>query len=243
MRKLRYDAKHIELKLVVDDYVYLCFYNDYIISNLTNQKLHQQRVNSFKILKKIDTLIYRLKLPLVMKIHSVIFIAQLKSSSSSDADLYRRSRSNQKNSSSIQIENDSESKNSVKFYEIEILLNKRISTIDRVIYLIKWKNYDSQNNVWYSFHALKNFMNLMNKYNVEHEQSATNNRRRSAIKNRGRSARRQITASSSVSSSSSSKSSTSSSSVVTKTKRRSTRLLLESTTTISKKRRLENESS
>ena len=244
MKKLRYDAKHIDLKLIVNDYAYLCFYNDYIISDFTNQKLHQQRVNFFKILKKIDTLIYRLKLSFVMKIHSVIFIAQLKSFSASDANLYRRSRSNQKNSSSVQMKNDNESENSIKFYEIEVLLNKRISTIDRIIYLIKWKDYDLQNNVWYFLHALKNSMNLIQKYDVEHsQQSATDNRRRrSTIKNRDRSIRRQITAPNSVSSSSSSSSLSSTSSfVVIEPARRSTRLLLESTT-ISKDRRLKNES-
>ena len=199
--------------------------------------MHQQRVNSFKILKKIDTLIYRLKLSSVMKIHSMIFITQLKSFSTFDADFYRRSRSNQKNSSSVQMKNDSESENSIKFYEIETLLNKRISTIDRIIYLIKWKDYDFQNNVWYSFHALKNFMNLMQKYDVEHQQSATNNRRRSTIKDRDRFVRRQIAVSSSVSSSSSSFSSL----VVIESARKSTRLLFEFAT-ISKKRKLKNES-
>ena len=93
MRKLRYDAKHIGLELAVGGYVYLCLYNGYTISGLINRKLNQQRVGSFKILEKIGTLVYRLELPLVMKIHSVISIAQLESFSASDADPYRRSRS------------------------------------------------------------------------------------------------------------------------------------------------------
>ena len=137
MKKLKYDAKHIDLKLIINDYIYLYLYNDYIISNFTNRKFNQQRMNSFKILKKIDTLIYRLKLSLIIKIYSIIFITQLKLFSTFNVDSYRRSRSNQKNSSLIQIKNNNESKNSIKFYEVESLLNKRILIIDRVIYLIK----------------------------------------------------------------------------------------------------------
>ena len=137
IKKLKYDAKYkIYFKLIVDDYA-LCFYNNYIISNFTNRKFNQQRINFFKILKKIDTLVYRFELSSIIKIHSIIFITQLKLSLTFDADFYRCSRSNQKNSSSIQIKNNNESKNSIKFYEIENLLNKRISFIDRVTYLIK----------------------------------------------------------------------------------------------------------
>ena len=42
VKKLRYDVVYINLKLVIDNYVYLCFYNNYTISNLINKKLNQQ---------------------------------------------------------------------------------------------------------------------------------------------------------------------------------------------------------
>ena len=135
MRKLRYDATYINLKLTIDNYAYLYLYNNYTIPNLINKKLYQQRVNSFKILKKIDTLIYRLKLFSIMKIHSIISIAQLKSTLTSNVDLYRCSRSEYP--SLIQLKNDNNSKNSIKFYKIERLLNRRIIVIDRTSYLIK----------------------------------------------------------------------------------------------------------
>ena len=102
MKKLRYDVKQIELKLIVKEYVYLCFYNDYIISNLINRKLNQQRMKFFEILKKIKILTYRFKLSLIMQIHSMIFIIQLKSTLTFDIDLYRRSRFDVDNSSSMQ---------------------------------------------------------------------------------------------------------------------------------------------
>ena len=137
MRKLRYNATHIELKLAIDDYVYLCFYRDYTISNFINKKFNQQPVDFFKILKKINTLIYRFELSSIMQIHSMISIIQLKSTSTSNVDFYRRSRSNVEHSSSVQLKNDNDSENSIKFYEIEQLLNRRIIVIDRINYLIK----------------------------------------------------------------------------------------------------------
>ena len=137
IKKLRYDVKHIELKLVVKKYVYLYFYNDYIISSLTNRKLNQQRIKSFEILKKIEIFAYRFKLLSIMQIHSMIFIIQLKSMSTFDIDLYRRLRFDIDNSSSIQLKNDNDSKNSIKFYKIKKLLNRRIIFIDRISYLMK----------------------------------------------------------------------------------------------------------
>ena len=137
MKKLRYDIKHIELKLAVKKYAYLCFYNDYIIFDLINRKLNQQRIKFFEISKKIETLTYRFKLSSIMQIHSMIFIIQLKSTSALDIDLYRRSRFDVDNSSSMQLKNDSDSKNSTKLYEIKRLLNRRIIFIDRISYLMK----------------------------------------------------------------------------------------------------------
>ena len=66
IKKLRYDVVYIDIEFVVDDYVYLCLYNDYIIFNLINCKLNQQRIDSFKILIKINILTYRFELLLIM---------------------------------------------------------------------------------------------------------------------------------------------------------------------------------
>ena len=69
-----YDNKHIRIDLKKNSYVYLRFHHDYIISNIINKKLFNQRVESFKILKKIENLTYHLKLSSVMKIHLVMFV-------------------------------------------------------------------------------------------------------------------------------------------------------------------------
>ena len=108
MHKRRYDNMHIDIfvKLIVNNYVYFRFFNNYIISNLNNRKLNQQRIKLFKILIKVDTLIYRFELFSIINIHSIIFIAQLKSTSTSNANFYRRFKSNMKNLSTVQLKND-----------------------------------------------------------------------------------------------------------------------------------------
>ena len=58
MHKLRYDFTHKNVKLIVNNYVFFRLHVDYIIFERSNKKFNQQRVNSFKILKKINVLIY-----------------------------------------------------------------------------------------------------------------------------------------------------------------------------------------
>ena len=43
MHKRRYDNMHIDIfvKLIVNNYAYFRFFNEYIISNLNNRKLNQ----------------------------------------------------------------------------------------------------------------------------------------------------------------------------------------------------------
>lgn len=76
MYKRRYDNTHIDIfvKLTINNYVYFRFFNDYTISDLNNHKLNQQRIESFKILIKIDILVYRFELFSIINIHSIIFI-------------------------------------------------------------------------------------------------------------------------------------------------------------------------
>ena len=62
--KYYYDEKHQLLFIKVDDYILIRLqreYNILFIATLSS-KLNQQYARSFKILKKIDRLIYRLKL-------------------------------------------------------------------------------------------------------------------------------------------------------------------------------------
>ena len=166
MHKRRYDKLHFDVNLIVDSYVFIRFFVEYIISNFFNHKLNQQRVEFFKILKKIETLTYRLKLSSIMRIYLVIFIAQLKSKSSKN-DFY--DKVNNKNSSSIEIENvesDFELTQQISSYEIKRFLFKKMSR-DKSKYLIKWKNYDNEHNVWYFFDVLNKIKNVIEKYEIK----------------------------------------------------------------------------
>ena len=66
IKKLRYNVVYINIEFVVNDYVYLCLYNNYTIFDFINCKLNQQRIDFFKILKKINILIYCFKLSLII---------------------------------------------------------------------------------------------------------------------------------------------------------------------------------
>ena len=75
MHKLRYNKNHKNMKLIIEKYAFLYIYIEYTISEPSNRKLSQQRIKLFKILKKINHLIYKLKFLSLIKIHLIISIA------------------------------------------------------------------------------------------------------------------------------------------------------------------------
>ena len=72
LTKTYYDKSHIALRLKRDNITYLRLHHEYKISNLINRKLYYQKIDSFKILEKVKSFAYHLKLSLIMKIHLVI---------------------------------------------------------------------------------------------------------------------------------------------------------------------------
>lgn len=152
--KHRYDLCHMSIQLRFN--AYLRLHHDYTILELENKKLFNQRTDSFKVLSKIEKLIYELKLSLIMIIYSVIFIAQLESVLERD-NSYSRNRIS--NLSSMQTQNDENN----SFYKIEILLNKSIRR-DNIHYLVKWKDYDNSHNAWYALTDLQNSLKLIKNY-------------------------------------------------------------------------------
>ena len=86
--KIYYNKFHIILKLIYNNIIYLRLHHKYKILNLNNRKLYHQKIDSFQIFEKMRFLAYRLKLPLIIKIHFVISIIQLKFASNND--LYER---------------------------------------------------------------------------------------------------------------------------------------------------------
>ena len=128
--KSRYDQAHHVMKLASESLIYLRLHQDYTIFDLFNKKLFNQRVDFFKILKTVDNnQIYRLQLLLIMKIHSMIFIAQLKSVTF-DLNSYDRKISDFFLMINKYINID------VSSYEVKRLLNKRVIR-NKSYYLIK----------------------------------------------------------------------------------------------------------
>ena len=72
--KARYDFKYLIINFKKKDEAYLKLHYKYFILGLSNKKLSQQRVDSFKMLTKINSLIYQLQLSFIMRIHSIISI-------------------------------------------------------------------------------------------------------------------------------------------------------------------------
>ena len=110
-------------------------------------------------MKKIDRLVYRLKLSTHWRIHFVFFVTQLKSCFDSVANFFSRSRSN--HFDFVFVEEDIER---VKSYEIERLINKRQTKRRETKYLMRWRDYDFENDDWRNLSKLDDVMNLIRKY-------------------------------------------------------------------------------
>lgn len=158
LSKSRYDLVHQAVKVKVGDKVYLRLHQGYTIPGLANHKLSHQRVGPFTVLEKIGNLAFRLQLPPVMRIHPVISIAQLEPATPGP-DPYGRSMD--RDSPPVE---DEHINSEAPSYEIERLLEKRIAH-DRPYYLVKWKNYGNEHNVWYPIQALDDAKDLV----AEHE--------------------------------------------------------------------------
>jgi hypothetical protein len=158
--KIRHDRKKKSLNLKLDDLIYVKFHKDYTQSDLINRKFSKQRLRSVKILKKIEKLVYRLKISSIWKIHSIVFAIHLESAST-EKDSYQRKK---RESDSIE---DATEQNDI--YEIERILTKRSIKLERtrtlkIQYRIKWKEWDDQHNQWINAKDMINVKNIMNEF-------------------------------------------------------------------------------
>ena len=163
--KIYYDVRHTSIFLKKNEYVYLRLNKEYKLSRKFNSKLSQQRCESFKILKRVERLVYKLKLSSIWRVHSVIFIAQLKSISV-DFDFYQRSRSHYFDS--IEMKEDIDQ---YRFYEMKRLMNKRIRKYNKTLitqYLVRWVDYEFEFDEWRNVFDLQNSLNLIENYNLNH---------------------------------------------------------------------------
>ena len=155
--KFYYDCKHYSTILVVENWVLFRFHKSYNIFFIAilKKKINQQYVESFCVIEKIDRLIYWIDVFEKWRIHFVVFIIQLKFYFSSLFDFFDKSRSI--NSNFVFVENDIFQ---IKFYELKRLINKRIIKRD-FEYLVKWKSYNFEHDVWKKISKLENVMNLI----------------------------------------------------------------------------------
>ena len=160
--KTIYDDNHTSLQMQIEDWTLLRLHKKYDISFtvVLERKLSEQYVESFRILQKIDNLVYKLNISLTWKIWSIIFIAQLESSSTSTSNSFKRTSTS---SSFVSMKNESNS-NIVRSYEIEKIVVKRHNRRRDHEYLIKWLKYESQNDFWRSLHELQDALNLVRKF-------------------------------------------------------------------------------
>ena len=124
------------------------------VTNLINNTLF-----FFRVTKKIDKLIYRLNIFKKWIIHSIFFIVQLKSCFDSIKNFFRRHRFIQSNFVFVEKNIDL-----IKFFELKRIINKRMIVRREIEYLVKWKDYDSEYDVWRNLSKLNDVMNLMQKY-------------------------------------------------------------------------------
>ena len=118
--KTRYDNKHKVINL--KSLTYLRLHHGYFIFHI-NFKLFNQRVILFKVFDKIENLIYKLKLSEIIRIHSIISIIQLKSTSDLSKDFYHRALRSLSSVEEKEFNTEFTAKNPL--YEIDKLVDRR----------------------------------------------------------------------------------------------------------------------
>ena len=174
-----YDENYHSLQLKVESWILLRLHKKYEISFIIvlNRKLSQQYVKLFQIVEKIDTLTYRLNFPREWKIWSVVFIAQLEPSSTSNSDSFERTRVF---SSSITMKNELKF-DIVRSFEIERIIAKRFNKKRDHEYFVRWLEYESQDDFWRNVSKLQDVIDLINDFNSSFITNVTSRRDRKKI--------------------------------------------------------------
>jgi hypothetical protein len=159
--KINYDRKHILINMKVEDFVLLRCHKNYniFVTKILKKKLSQQYVDSFKMLEKIENLIYCMKIWQHWLIHSVVSITQHESMSNLITDSFSWSRSIE--SKSIHMKNDTKK---IKFFEIKRLIDKKSTTRREIKCLVRWKDWESQYDEWKNVFKLQNVKKFIDEY-------------------------------------------------------------------------------
>ena len=154
-----YDVNHHPQFFTVRGEVLLHLHCSYKLSEIMNWKLKWQFIELFKVTEWIECLTYCLDLPSVWKIHNVISIAHLELISTNDPYNWAWPT----NLSAVTVDS-AEAEN---HYKIERLLQKWVSCWGCghiTEYLIHWKSYESEHDIWYNVKNLREVKELVSEY-------------------------------------------------------------------------------
>jgi hypothetical protein len=115
-----------------------------------SDKLTEQRLGPFKVIKKISNRAYRLELPETMKIHDVFYIGLLSKVKHNEFQAWEN------RPPPITVDGEEE-------YEVEGIMDSR-ETKGKWEYLIKWKGYGPEESTWEPKGNLKNAAKHLKKY-------------------------------------------------------------------------------
>ena len=158
--KLYYDVKHTFFRFNQRNRTYLRLNNNYQLSNKLNKKFSSQKCNFFLVKRQVNRLTYKLKLSFNWKIHSIVFVIQLKLFFKTNS--YDRSLPD--HFDAIKMKDDT---SRWRFYEVEKIVNKRFRKYDNskiAQYLLKWKDWKSKWNKWRNIIKLNNCLKLIEEY-------------------------------------------------------------------------------
>ena len=130
-----------DLEFMEGQKVMLRLHSGYSLPGEQNRKFSRQRVGPFVIQKKINRNAYQISFPANWKIHNVVSVRQLVPYPGDDP-FGRRSPA----PGPIWVEGDDDE---WKSYEIERLVQKRKTKTGAIEYLVRWKGYGPQDDMWY----------------------------------------------------------------------------------------------
>lgn len=136
-----------------------CFHHDYSISFTKNidKKLFQQYVDLFKVVQKVENLVYKLTIFDHWQIHFVFIIVQFESVPNFDSNSYEQKKGRL---FSIIVNEDIDA---VKNYIVKKIIRTRQIVRDKIC-LIRWKKYGPENDVWRNLLEMNNVFDLVREF-------------------------------------------------------------------------------
>ena len=159
--KIYKNQKHQPANLAVGDWAQIRLHKGYNIPStaVLGSKLSQQYTAPFRVIEKIGRLAYRLDIPREWTIHPVFSIAQLEPCPNPAEDPFRRARPT--NPDPVYVEGDTEL---VKSFELERIINKRMTARRGIEYLVRWKGYGPEHDAWRNIPELGHAKDLIQQY-------------------------------------------------------------------------------